>query len=167
MNILEKDLEEIIEKTPVENLREKGLYVHGRCFRQLRIGNYGVADLIYVSKDYHFDEMGNIVPYLEINILEIKKDKAGISAFLQAVRYSKGVSRYLDSRGFKNYKLQISLIAPEIDKDSDYIFLTDMLLSSEIRSISCLNNYEIVLDFNGISFDRKYGFYMSNEKFNK
>ena len=168
MNILEKDLEEIIEKASIKELNSRGLHVVGKPLRQLRIGDYGIADLVYVRKDYELIERGvgyTEVPYLNINICELKKDKAGISAFLQAVRYAKGIKQYLESRGFYNYKLQITLIAPKIDTNSDYIFLTDLIRSRERTNITQINNYSVTYNFNGIQFKDESGYSLINNKF--
>ena len=50
MKFLEKDLEEIIFETSNKELNERGLFVYGKKYRQLRIGNYGVADLVVVDR---------------------------------------------------------------------------------------------------------------------
>ena len=82
MKFLEKDLENIIWESDNEKLREKGLEIYGKKFRQIRIGNYGVADLITVDRRKDcFD--GN---FLDITVYELKKEKAGISACRTAVR---------------------------------------------------------------------------------
>lgn len=168
MNILEKDLEEIIEKASFEELYKKGIYLQGICKRQLKIGNYGVADLIYFSRDYDCDyrnEKYINTNYLNINICELKKDKAGISAFLQAVRYAKGIQHYLEKRKFYNFKIEITLIAPKIDTSSDYIFLTDLISSNVNGCINKVNNYSFKYCLNGIEFQREERYYLSNTGF--
>jgi len=50
MKFLEKDLEEIIFNADMKDLPEKGLHFTGVIKRQLRIGNYGVADLVTFTK---------------------------------------------------------------------------------------------------------------------
>lgn len=168
MNILEKDLEEIIEKTPTLQLQERGLDVDGICKRQLKIGNYGIADLVYIKKDYDYafkDNKMQLKPFLNINICELKKDKAGISAFLQAVRYAKGISYYLDKRNFNNYKMQITLIAPNIDTQSDFIFLSDLILSSQNGFISTISNYSVKYNFDGIEFKHETNYSLTDNGF--
>jgi hypothetical protein len=104
MNFLEKDLEQIIYETPVMELQDRGLDVSGKPYRQLRIGNYGIADLVYVNKEYYIN--GDLqklqYPVLIINVLEIKKDKIGISSFLQAIKYCQGIKRYLEE--YRNFR---------------------------------------------------------------
>ena len=170
MNILEKDLEEIIESTSNKELRKRGLYVYGDCFRQLRIGNYGIADLVYYNKayDYESDEFGGIkiAPYLQINICELKKEKAGISAFLQAVRYAKGIKSYLNLRGVNAFKIQLTIIAPTIDIQSDYVFLSDLISGNGYSFITRVNNYSVKYMFNGIQFNLEKNYSLTNHGFN-
>ncbi len=44
MKFLEKDLEQIIFESGMDSLNERGLYIRGKRLRQVRIGNYGIAD---------------------------------------------------------------------------------------------------------------------------
>jgi hypothetical protein len=169
MNILEKDLEEIIHNSSSEELYERGLYLSGKSIRQLRIGGYGISDLIFYRREYFFDynDRGvfGMTSTLIITVCELKKEKAGISAFLQAVRYTKGIKSYLDKRGFKNYKLEIVLIAKEIDNSSDYIFLTDIIKSESLRFVNDISNYSVKYCLNGLSFNLERGYKLINEKF--
>lgn len=165
MDIKEKDLEEIIYQTEVDKLQKRGLIVEGECYRQLKIGNYGISDLIYISKHYYIDNNLKSHPYLLVNICELKKEKAGISAFLQAIRYSRGVQRYLELRGFSSFKIEITLIAPKIDLDSDYAFLSELIYSKDYGCISQLNNYSVNYGFDGIIFTREQGYKLSIEDF--
>ena len=72
MKFFEKDLEEIIYLSDKDKLSDRGLYLNGKLKRQLRIGNYGVADLIEYKRPYYH-------PYEKcfmkgtINILELIK----------------------------------------------------------------------------------------------
>lgn len=168
MNILEKDLEEIISTTPTSKLNEKGLFLNGVCYRQTQLGNYGKSDLIYISKEYEpYDFNGKIKyrPFLKVQICELKKDKAGISAFFQAIRYAKGVKRYFTLRGFDNFIIEIVLIAPKIDTTSDYIFLTDLVSSDEFGFICKVSNYSVNYGFDGVIFRREYDYSVVEENF--
>lgn len=78
MQFLEKDLENIIWETNNKKLQEKGLLIEGKKFRQLRIGNYGICDILTVQRENYY--LG--FSYLNITIYELKKEKAGILAFL-------------------------------------------------------------------------------------
>ena len=87
MKFLEKELEQIIWESDKAQLENRGLSLYGTLYRQKPIGNYGIADIIQVEKAYSKNK-----PYLIIDVLELKQEKIGISAFLQAVRYAKGIS---------------------------------------------------------------------------
>jgi len=163
MKFLEKDLEQIIWESDNEKLQEKGLFISGKKLRQLRIGGYGVADLVTferVSKDVITN------PYLDITVYELKKEKAGISAFLQALRYCKGISTYLnEKRPNIIYKLNIVLCAKEIDTTSDYIFLTDLLESENYGTLCYVLNFSFDYGIDGIEFKREQDYNLINKGF--
>ena len=100
MKFLEKNLEEILFNADHDQLKKRGFYPPSKHFkRQLKVGNYGIADLVYFRKvyDYDWDSKGNemgIYPMLEITVCELKRSKVGISAFLQAIRYARGIQSY-------------------------------------------------------------------------
>lgn len=171
MEFFEKDLEQIIYETSNDELLDRGLYISGKKIRQLKIGGYGISDIVCIEKRYHYDDdmwsdtMGKRIPYLYINVMELKLKKAGISAFLQAIRYAKGIKDYLDRRNFYNYKLQITLVANKIDCDSDYIFITDLVKSDCMRCISSVINYSFSYDFNGIKFKQERSYCLTNNGF--
>jgi len=149
MNILEKDLEEIIFTTDNEKLRDRGLSILGKKYRQLRIGNYGVADIVTVVRE------GRI---LHITVYELKKDKAGISAFLQCLRYAKGIREYVNYRNFSGFvEIRMVLIGREIDTVSDYIFLDDFMEN--------IINYSYSYNFEGISFNYESGYKLTESGF--
>lgn len=157
MEFLEKDLEQIIYETSNNKLFSRGL-TNILCYdskkkRQLKIGNYGVCDLIFYTRSYDHD-CSETVPLLEINVLELKKDKIGISAFLQAVRYAKGISHYLSKRNITN-KISIVLIGRTIDV-SDFIYLTDMLPTG---FLTC---YTYCYDVDGIKFNKECNYVLTN-----
>ena len=67
MDFLEKDLEEILKTTPTEKLYDAGLDFLYRCSKvltQVKIGNYGVADMVTYSR---------YKSYITINVVELKK----------------------------------------------------------------------------------------------
>lgn len=160
MNILERDLEEIIFKTSPEDLIKRGLCLKGIIKRQLKIGNYGISDLIYITKEGH-----GYNSFLKINVCELKKEKAGISAFLQAIRYCKGISSYLNKRGVQ-YKLDITIIGEKIDTDSDYIFICDLVQNNCMYMINNIYNYSYEYCFDGVFFKRHSGYDFVNRGFN-
>ena len=165
MEFLEKDLESIIWESDNEKLQEKGLDIYGKKFRQLRIGNYGIADLVTIEKNYF--EIEKTYPFLNITVFELKKEKAGISAFFQAVRYCKGIQTYLESRKIFQFKLNIVLCSKKIDTESDYIFLCDLINSSTFGQgkIHSLTNYSFKFTIDGIEFKDEYGYNLTNKGF--
>lgn len=57
MNFLEKNLEDIIYETNNKYLRERGLFINGIKKRQLRIGNYGIADIVTFKKGDYCEDL--------------------------------------------------------------------------------------------------------------
>lgn len=165
MDFLERDLETIIWETDNEKLFDKGLIIDGVKKRQLRIGNYGIADIVCISKQYTEPD-GK--PYLLIDVLELKKENAGISAFLQALRYVKGIDTYLRHRKVKfDYKFSITLIAKIIDTKSDYIFLSDIMgnYNNYDDAHLILRNYSYTYTIDGIAFVQEQGYNIINKGF--
>lgn len=161
MRFLEKNLEDIIWESDNEKLREKGFDISGVKKRQLKIGNYGIADIVTFKKTYR--PWGSI---LTVTVYELKKDKAGISAFLQAVRYCKGISSYFkENKPNLNFELNIVLCSKEIDKNSDYIFLSELINSDECYSLNSLSNYSFNYTLDGIEFKEEKGYDIINKGF--
>lgn len=168
MEFLEKDLESIIWESDIEMLEERGLTIEGKMFRQLRIGNYGIADLVTVNRRYKYENY--VDGKLTITVYELKKGKVGISAFLQALRYCKGIAQYLDKRKFYDYTLAITLIGKSVDLDGSLIFISDLVggysdkgdLNGYIDDIS-FYSYDYKID--GLNFELHKGYKLTNEGF--
>ena len=178
MDFLEKDLEQIIFEATEDQL--ESLDLKGKRFRQLRIGNYGIADLVYIDREYNwdidsFDEKGypveTISEYgLKITICELKKDKIGISAFLQAINYCKGIKTYLDKREFYNYNFEILLMGRSIDTSGSFVFITDLVenYSDESKFEGWINKIKFFTysyGFDGISFKREKNYNLKDSGF--
>lgn len=165
MKFLEKDLEEIIFNAGNELLSERGLHLMPKLKRQLKIGNYGIADLIGFQRPIYYFE--NKCKFLmesgKIQIIELKNDKINVSAFLQAINYLKGIRSYLRKRNINpsNYIFEIVLIAKNIDKESSFIYLTDLLVSDNFE----LTYYTYDYNIDGISFNLESGYVLTNEGF--
>lgn len=178
MNFLEKDLEQIIYEADRELLAEKGLNIRGKLLRQVRIGNYGIADLVSIERPYYhthfeFHCKGTITIY------ELKKENISVSAFIQAVGYAKGIMRWmeqhpknLESISLSNYNINIVLIGKNIDKNSEFIYLADLLNinDSEENTLSDVFNLSLEMftyeyGFNGINFNKIENYKLSNEGF--
>src|SRR5689334_20163596 len=103
MRFLEKNLEDIIYEADLDSLHSRGLTIHGKRLRQVKIGNYGIADLITIERDvfnYAYAVQDTIKPFITVTVFELKKEIVNIHTFLQAVKYLKGIKRYLAHRGF-------------------------------------------------------------------
>lgn len=164
MKFLEKDLETIIYESGRDLLEERGLLIEGKLLRQVKIGNYGIADLISVTKptyDWHKWKREIFIPGY-ITIFELKKENIGISALLQSIGYAKGIQSYLQRRN-KDYlfRINICLIGKEIDKSGNFIYLPD-LINNEYFTLEYLT-YEFRLD--GLHFINQNGYILNNEGF--
>jgi hypothetical protein len=174
MKFLEKDLEQIICKTDASKLQEKGLPLYGKLLKQVRIGNYGIADLVTIEKPFYC-ELFKCHYKGRITVYELKKDKISVSAFFQAVRYVKGIQRFLDESGHPissgHFNFTIRLIGSEIDLDSSLIYLADLLpdyvgeyiIDSVDRMFVDFYTYD--MDIDGLKFTNEYGYKLTNEKF--
>jgi hypothetical protein len=160
MIISEKELEDMIFNADRVELENRGLFLPKSTRRQVRIGNYGIADLVGY-------ERGCIVKGYEykptIYIYELKKDEININTFIQSIRYAKGVRQYFRHKGYLYPHINITLIGGAIDTDSDFLYLPDILDADEI-SINLKTYY---LSFDGIFFNSHDNYSLINEGFNK
>jgi hypothetical protein len=156
MEFLEKNLEDIIFETSTEDLLSRNLKVSGKRYRQLRIGSYGVADLVTLEKVNQFEDT-----ILQITVYELKKDKINISSLSQASRYVTGIKRYFEQNNkfvFTEIDYKIVLVGKNIETSGDFVYLTDFLATS----VDC---YTYDYKFDGLSFKLHYGWKMKDEKF--
>ena len=163
MSFLEKNLEQIIYETPNEQLRKRGLILNGKKIRQLKIGNYGIADLITYRKETFR------IPILQINVLELKKGQIDVNTFLQAIRYCKGISDYmLEERKTEiEFSFDITLIGSSIELNSSFVYLSEMF-SAYYPPSGCVGNINLVTykyNFDGISFHYESNYSLINKGF--
>lgn len=162
MKFLEKDLEQILWDNlhsieGINLLEEKGLdclsgesTLYSLKSRQLRIGNYGIADIVTLQRCE-----GKIY----VTVFELKKDEIESNALVQASRYAKGIKRYLN----KNYKgwyveVDLVLIGRKL-KTSDWVYLFDGFITG-------VNVYTYDYSINGIEFTRNsWGYELIEEGF--
>lgn len=171
MDFLEKDLEQIIYEASDEQLKD--LRLSGKRYRQLKIGNYGIADLVFIKRKYGYEANTPFIEFrgLEITVCELKKDKIGIAAFFQAIRYCKGIKSYLEDRGFNCFEFRIVLIGRGVDDSGSFIFMpelfdnadNDCCLDKRIKSIKYFN---YSYDYSGIKFNAYDSYRLTNEGFN-
>jgi len=168
MQFLEKDLEDIIfEALQTEEGRSE-LLIKGFPYvadnpivhRQFRIQGYGIADLIIVTE--------NNGKYF-IKIIELKKDKIGISAVEQICTYKNGIDNILINLlqvpiEDIDIDIQLILIGEDI-KQGNFIYVTEQIQNLSIFkfkiSLSGLNFTEVNTSrghWCQISFDEKVDF---------
>lgn len=169
MDFLEKDLEKIIYeaskyKSGRDELCDRGLCINGKMKRQLRIGKYGVADLVTFERIF-YNNGKHSTHTIVITVYELKKDKIGISAFLQAIGYLKGIISYLNKRN-PRYDIigNIKLIGRDINTHSTFSYIADLLPICENDNYF-LMNYTYDYDIYGIKFNLKTNYYLKNEGF--
>lgn len=171
MEFFEKDLEEIIYLSDKENLSDRGLDLTGKLKRQLRIGNYGIADLVEFKRPYYHPYYKTMMKG-EINIIELKNKKIGVSTFFQALNYLKGIRTYLGKKDIENnYNYRITLVGRELDLNSSFCFLgylfdndlCDSPIYSETKTSINLFTYNYNID--GIEFNSIYNYDLTNKGF--
>jgi len=165
MKFLEKDLEDIIYETDNAKLRERGLPIYGLKLRQVRLGGYGVADLITIqlraNNQTHPED--NITYYfghtLIITIYELKQESIGFNALGQCFRYSKaieGIINGLDLNlySIEDFELYRVIVGSKIDRSSDFCYL--------INHTDFISAYTYDYGFEGISFNISKEWYKPN-----
>jgi len=166
MNFLEKDLEQIIYDAEKELLADKGLIIEGQLKRQFKIGNYGIADLIEFKKPYYCLYFKKCVKG-EITIYELKKEKIGISAFLQSLKYAKGIQTYLQKHKRNiDFTINIILCGKNVDTSGEFIFIPSLISSFETFGyINNINFYTYDYLIDGINFVDHTEYNLKNKGF--
>lgn len=162
MTFLEKDLEQIIYESGMDLLIDKGLFIDGKRYRQVRIGNYGIADLITITKPTYYGKNRKKIQKGIVTVFELKKEKIGLSAFLQAVNYARGIQLYLEKRNKLHlYDIHITLVGKEVDLSGSLIYLTDLLSMTDFQ----LNYYRYHLNINGLVFIQESEYQLKDNGF--
>lgn len=170
MKFLEKDLEEILfdnmqYNSGIQTICDAGYHIQKpfKSFRQLKIGDYGVADIVTIDRAGFYEPQGEHMFNLKITVFELKKEKISMSAFLQAVRYCKGIESYM--YGFRNKIIDIDfkivLIGKTIDKKSSFTYLSDYI-ESDSFTLKC---YTYDYEMSGLKFKSESGYSQVNEGF--
>lgn len=157
MKFLEKDLEDIVMSLDDDQMIECGLeflpFYEYKKYRQLKIGNYGISDIVFAKRVEGYDHRS----LLDVWVIELKKEKISMSSFIQLNRYMAGVKSYLECRGI-NTRISGVLIGKEIDMSSDFCYVS---IFSEIRF------YDYSYNWDGIKFNERSNFVLIDEGFNK
>lgn len=172
MKFLEKDLEQIIFETNSRVLLSKKLPVFGKRFRQLKIGNYGIADLVTVNRIHEETSFcsGVYNHGVHITIYEFKKDKVGISALMQSMKYAKGIQSYMKKYRQKvNFDIEIVLIGEDVDSTGSLIYIPDLICKNDTKlfnnSIIGISFYKYSYKINGLCFEKICSYELKNEGF--
>lgn len=164
MEFLEKDLETIIHEADKNELEKRGLRIKGILKRQLRIGNYGIADLVTYKKGIYCPEIDYREPF-EVTVYELKKDVIDVNTFLQALGYLKGIKSYIEKR--YDYEVEINfnivLVGKNVIKTGNFIFLTDFL--GDLQNSITLELIEYRYEFDGIHFKKISNYSLINDGF--
>lgn len=171
MDFLEQNLEDIVFNTPANKIISRGFtsYLNdAHTYRQLRLGNYGVCDIVQFSRSCeHLEECPGYYytqHVIDVHVIELKKGDIDIDALIQAVRYCKGVLEYIeDVRGLEcKVQFSVSLVGSKINT-SDFVYMSELLQEDNF----CLNFFTYKYDFDGISFKSDGGYRLTNSGLNK
>ena len=168
MKFLENDLEEIIYTSGRDVLEERGLPIYGTLKRQLKIGNYGIADLVEFNRPFYYETpVGKLLQKGTIKIYELKKEQVGIAAFLQSLYYLKGIQSYLYQRGIlDNYVIDIVLIGRNIDKSGSFCFIPELInLNNPNEEHGEIMLYTYKYEIDGLRFVHEHGYHIKSEGF--
>ena len=153
MQLLEKEIEDAIYNATDDELRAHGLGgVVGegiiKRFRQLDLDEFGRADLVFIGRQHY-----PYRPVLKINVIELKKDKVGLEALGQALRYTYAIQSKLKERGFKDFGFRITLIG--MCSSCNFMYLPHLLYEANspcVGRINSINVYGMEYDINGLYF---------------
>lgn len=158
MNFLENDLEQIIMQSENQKLNNRGLLIKGFKRNQVRIGNYGIADIVtYERQNFELPR---------ITIYELKKDKVSLSTFAQGIHYVKGVQEYFKfiGKNICDYNWSLVLVGKKVEKNTCICYLPDLFKNEYDESVS-INIYEYNYNIDGISFNAVNGYSLVDNGF--
>lgn len=159
MEISEKELEDIVFNSSAKILSARGLPMRGLKFRQQRIGEYGISDIITFERNFNttFSEHENV-----ITIWELNKNDINSNTLCQAFRYLSGIKRYSEENDNRlaNFiygcSLRVALLGTSIC-DGDFRYLCG--------KIDNVDFYTCHYDINGMTFKSHDGYVLINENF--
>ena len=173
MKFLEKDLEQIIWESDKQKLEDRGLYLRWNLKRQLKIGNYGIADLVEFKRPYYHSGYKKIMKG-QINVIELKKDNISVSSFFQALNYLKGIKTFIETYRPKlqdSFNYKITLIGKEIDLNSSICYLTDFFCDEvgeyfeDDSKNTFIDLFTYSYDFDGLLFKQVEEYNLINKGF--
>lgn len=167
MKFLEKDLETIIYESGRDLLEERGLSIYGKLKRQVKIGNFGIADLIEIQRPFYDGPKRQFISPGRIIIYELKKEQVGISAFLQSINYYKGIFQYLKLKNKEHlFIIDIVLIGKEVDTSGSFCYLSELCsLNNGTMEYGTIEFYKYDYTINGLEFKQCQNFNLINNGF--
>lgn len=152
MNILEKEIEEIVFQSDNRILAKKGLFLNRHKLSQVNFGTYGIADIICWTV---INEFGTRKLFFQV--VELKKEVIDVNTLMQASRYVKAINEIFDKFNLENttINIEIILIGKTIQTNGDFVFLTDFVKNLKVYT------YEIDL-IDGINFKQHRGWCKTN-----
>jgi hypothetical protein len=166
MKFLEKDLEEIIFSTDNSELLNRGLYLYKNKIKQLKLGNYGICDILAWEKHKDYFH-GNI---LKIQIIELKQNEINFHTLSQSLRYARAIQRYLQFRKSTIvYQIDIVLIGKIVNDIDSTFYLPTLFNSNEDKyhAVNNINIYSYMYEIDGLYFHDFNDVYLKNEGFAK
>lgn len=154
MNILEKEIEDIVFETSNETLSSIGLDLLPNKMRQVNLGSYGISDIIcwgIVWKKYPYNRD------IHIQIVELKKDLVDVNTMMQSARYEKGIKLFINQFNLVDTEIHIEhiLIGKKVQTNGDFMYLLD---SNDKYSVF---TYSIDVE-KGIVFTQRNNFCIKN-----
>ena len=163
MQIFESQLEDIIFESNIDLLEEKGLLLHRKRIRQLKIPGYGICDMIAYGKqpDPFYKNI------LHIQVIELKRQEINMNTFSQALRYVKGITRYLNkTKPNLLYTIDIVLIGESISHEDSTLYLADLIYdNNSFFGLSSVLLYTYKYTLNGMEFTNHSDYFSKNENF--
>lgn len=156
MEVLEKDIEDVVwylinnDRSKLSEIGFPNVYRHP--LRQVRLGEYGVADLI--SWDYISDVTEGVrTRAIYIQIIEFKRDVIGPAALMQSHRYETAIRGIIDSLSiaYDQLKFHHVLVGSGIDFSGDFPFLYNSSYSTTIvkYTLDIINGLQFVVADHG------------------
>jgi hypothetical protein len=158
MNVLEREVEDLLWYGLTkydDDISKKGINFYNPgmdYFRQPVLGSYGKADIIGIN--YSPKRAGE--RWLNIQVIEIKKDEVNIETLTQACRYVSALKLGLAQfNGIQILDAEIILIGRSIDLKSDFCYCLN-----DLTNLKC---YTYDIDFHqGVFFKEQSGFHLRN-----
>lgn len=137
MELLERELQQLIMETPNEKLWERGLQLAGKKRSEVNLGTWGRADIICSNIQRN---KGAATFY--IYLLELKKGMITVDAVVQVCRYYTAIENYLSQR-FPNSEIKVFPILIGSDFTNGVGF---------IHTCSLINLIMYSYDYDGLHF---------------